>query len=249
MILRRVIEHVRKQEWTAIWIDLAIVVVGVFIGIQVSNWNAERSERVLEARYLGSLAEDIRSDIREIDTTIEVSLWRMSVLEELAFKASGEPVPAGFRIGDVAVPANAVPPYTDTENKAVGLALVYMRTLDGNRSTYETLINTGGIGLLRDPTLLRQVQEYYAAVEEIQDTEKNLVHDKNRTVDAAHDAGFSPMDSRNVAELRAIFAGNPRLTATARTLWGGSNYHVTILKGLRRQSEALAERIEKQQRP
>ena len=43
MLLRRVIDHVRKQEWTAIWIDLAIVVVGVFIGIQVSNWNDDRS--------------------------------------------------------------------------------------------------------------------------------------------------------------------------------------------------------------
>ena len=28
MILRRIIQHVRKQEWTAIVIDLLIVVVG-----------------------------------------------------------------------------------------------------------------------------------------------------------------------------------------------------------------------------
>jgi hypothetical protein len=46
MILRRVIQHVKKQEWTAIWIDLVIVVVGVFIGIQVSNWNAARADEV-----------------------------------------------------------------------------------------------------------------------------------------------------------------------------------------------------------
>ena len=39
MLLRRFIEHVRKQEWTAIAIDFVIVVVGVFIGIQVANWN------------------------------------------------------------------------------------------------------------------------------------------------------------------------------------------------------------------
>ena len=29
MLLRRVIEHVRQQHWTAVWIDLAVVVVGV----------------------------------------------------------------------------------------------------------------------------------------------------------------------------------------------------------------------------
>jgi hypothetical protein len=46
MLLRRVIEHVRTQNWTAIGIDFLIVVVGVFIGIQVSNWNeAVRMDR------------------------------------------------------------------------------------------------------------------------------------------------------------------------------------------------------------
>ena len=39
MILSRVIEHVRKQHWTAVFLDFVIVVMGVFIDIQVSNWN------------------------------------------------------------------------------------------------------------------------------------------------------------------------------------------------------------------
>lgn len=40
MILRRVIKHFRKQEWTAIAIDF--VVVGVLISFQVSNRNDAR---------------------------------------------------------------------------------------------------------------------------------------------------------------------------------------------------------------
>jgi len=39
MILRRITEHVKDQNWFAVGIDFFIVVVGVFIGIQVSNWN------------------------------------------------------------------------------------------------------------------------------------------------------------------------------------------------------------------
>ena len=35
MILRRVTEHVKAQNWFAVAIDFVIVVVGVFIGIQV----------------------------------------------------------------------------------------------------------------------------------------------------------------------------------------------------------------------
>ena len=59
MILRRVIQHVRRQEWTAIAIDFVIVVLGVFIGIQVANWNAARIERRLERDTLIRLHEDI----------------------------------------------------------------------------------------------------------------------------------------------------------------------------------------------
>ena len=42
MKLHRVAEHLKHQHWTTIGIDLVIVVIGVFIGMQASNWNAER---------------------------------------------------------------------------------------------------------------------------------------------------------------------------------------------------------------
>ena len=44
MLLRHLIEHVRAQNWTAVCIDLVVVVVGVFVGIQVANWNESRLE-------------------------------------------------------------------------------------------------------------------------------------------------------------------------------------------------------------
>lgn len=47
MILRRVIEHFRKQEWTAVFLDFVIVVLGVFIGLQVNNWNEARKDAAL----------------------------------------------------------------------------------------------------------------------------------------------------------------------------------------------------------
>lgn len=58
MLLRRVIEHVKTQNWTAVGLDFVIVVVGVFIGIQVANWNAARGERALERVYLERLHDE-----------------------------------------------------------------------------------------------------------------------------------------------------------------------------------------------
>ena len=45
MILRRLSAELRTQNWTTIAIELAIVILGVFIGTQVSNWNNVRLER------------------------------------------------------------------------------------------------------------------------------------------------------------------------------------------------------------
>jgi len=59
MLLRRVIEHVREQNWLAVFIDFLIVVVGVFIGIQVANWNDERQLAAQERAYLGQLRDEI----------------------------------------------------------------------------------------------------------------------------------------------------------------------------------------------
>ncbi|MBP8081362.1 MAG: hypothetical protein KAY12_04310 [Arenimonas sp.] len=71
MILRRLAEHLRHQHWTAIGIELAIVVLGVFIGMQVSNWNEERRDRALERQYLERLREDIASSMSGAQDGIE----------------------------------------------------------------------------------------------------------------------------------------------------------------------------------
>jgi hypothetical protein len=45
MLLRRITKHVKDQNWFAVGLDFFIVVVGVFIGIQLGNWNDTRQTR------------------------------------------------------------------------------------------------------------------------------------------------------------------------------------------------------------
>jgi hypothetical protein len=52
MILGRVTEHVKAQNWFAVGLDFLIVVFGVFIGLQVSNWNDARAFAQEEQEYL-----------------------------------------------------------------------------------------------------------------------------------------------------------------------------------------------------
>lgn len=62
MFLRKVIQHLKGQNWTAIGIDLLIVVIGVFLGAQASNWNDERKVRQGEREFLRQLGEDLAAD-------------------------------------------------------------------------------------------------------------------------------------------------------------------------------------------
>ena len=59
MILRRIKAHVEKENWFAVFLDFCIVVVGVFIGLQVANWNEARSENERVATQLASFRTEL----------------------------------------------------------------------------------------------------------------------------------------------------------------------------------------------
>ena len=135
MILRRVIDHFRKQEWTAIVIDFLIVVLGVFVGIQVSNWNAarlaDRESRVVSAQ----LIEDLQAEAWNFQYLLEYS---DDVLKsaELALAA----LEGRVARNDEQLLINA---YRATQ----------YREPRRRRSTYDELISTGEFGLIRDREL------------------------------------------------------------------------------------------------
>jgi hypothetical protein len=66
MILRRVREHFQAQNWFAVAIDLAIVVVGVFLGIQAANWNQARVERSEADEYRAHIVANLRANEADI---------------------------------------------------------------------------------------------------------------------------------------------------------------------------------------
>jgi len=244
MILRRVIAHFKKQEWTAIAIDFLIVVVGVFVGLQVSNWNEARAERSREAIYLASLAKDIRSDIAEIDEIVRVSTLRMSALNYLLREASGEEPPDGFDSARGRIEIAAAPPYAEDDPNTIGVALFILTTLDGNRLAYDTMINNGGVGVIRDAGLVREVEAYYANVDHALHFEESLEENRIKLVDAQQQVGLSPVDATQAAALAKRFGEDARLLAAAKNYWLYTNRHLKIMKELRGGAENLAGKIE-----
>jgi len=74
VIFRRLSEHTRKQNWLAVGLDLIVVIVGIYIGLQADAWMSAKQDRNLEVEYLERLVSDMsesidaqRSNIRAFD--------------------------------------------------------------------------------------------------------------------------------------------------------------------------------------
>jgi len=97
MALRRILQHFKAQNWIAVCIDLVVVVVGVFVGIQVANWNEARLEAVRKQQIVEALITDISDSIgvqRQFVTQIDAGLdeW------ERSYTSGGKPAPYYYRI-------------------------------------------------------------------------------------------------------------------------------------------------------
>ena len=77
MLLRRITEHVKAQNWFAVGLDFLIVVVGVFVGLQVSNWNESRADKAEYIKALDRMDTEVNENfvvIDSIDSDIQQSL-------------------------------------------------------------------------------------------------------------------------------------------------------------------------------
>lgn len=129
MILRRIIAHFRKQEWTAIGIDFLIVVLGVFVATQVANWSAGEADARRGEAYVQRLIADVENDL-------------IGRRQSLAYYEA---------VNEGALQANALLHEASPDARALVIA-AYRATEysynPANRATWDEIVSSGDIGLL-----------------------------------------------------------------------------------------------------
>ena len=148
MLLRRVIDHVREQNWTAVGVDFVIVVFGVFVGIQVSNWNEARQGTDQQQRYLERLTADFRSIQQRIDrhfATFEGIIDGADYIQQLLSLSEAE-----FR--EFAVDPQRL--------KDAASLLDHTRIPPGSSATYLEMVAAGQLSALGNPVLRDKLAEY-----------------------------------------------------------------------------------------
>jgi len=165
MILRRVIEHVQNQDWTAIVIDLVIVVVGVYVGIQAQTWDTERENRAIERQYLSSLHDELWNQIEENEDRVAMYQDRLAALREVTenFDVVGDVT----RLG----PGHC---------RAIARSHTYVGRIGVTTipPTIGELLSTGRLQLIRNKELRLAIVSYSQSVEGIRQLSSDLQLDR-----------------------------------------------------------------------
>ena len=148
MILRRLVTALRKQSWLTVVVELVVLVLGIFLGLQVDSWNEARKDRVLEQQYVASLKADFQADIEELDNAIALAKSR-ALLGRLLIST----IDKGRVEGD--------------PNEFIwALFSSYLLNFPSyTRATINDLLSTGNLQLLQDSNLKAAVAEYYTDIE------------------------------------------------------------------------------------
>ena len=84
MILRRITKHVKDQNWFAVGVDFLIVVVGILIAFQITNWSEKRQETAELTRTEMALQDDLSRNYFNAAERIALTDCRIAQLRDLA---------------------------------------------------------------------------------------------------------------------------------------------------------------------
>jgi len=144
VILRRLADRLRAHDWAAVAIELVIVVLGVFLGIQAANWNEERLTRGKAAVFTARLKADLEQEAWRYRFLLAYYTDVRDATEAAADALSGK--------APLSNEAFLVAAYRATQYKQGA----------SRRATYDELVSTGNVALIEDRDLLQLAVRAYS---------------------------------------------------------------------------------------
>ncbi len=149
MILQRLVESFRTQNWFSVIVEIAILVVGVFLGIEVSNWNEARQQDAAAREYIARIREDLAVNVRDLE-------GRSSYYRQ--------------------VQAHGLRALADFERPPETLGAAFLRDAyeasqiiprDINRSTYDEILSVGAVNWIASVDLRERLAGYYVYAQSV----------------------------------------------------------------------------------
>lgn len=173
MVVHRIVENFRSRNFSTFAVELFIVIIGVYLGIQVSNWNEARLDQVRAQGYLERILGDLDADIANYRQRLD--FWEdVSQYGAIGLDYANSLSPEGATNWDLLL----------AYFQASQLAEFYT-----TRSTYEELKSGGELGLIENLELRELLARYYTSADNPLLTERPAYRE--------HVRGLIPLDVQN----------------------------------------------------
>lgn len=135
--------------------EIVLVVIGILIALQITNWNENRKDQLKEQKVLLALAEDFRANEKEISLKmVEIRNYIDSELDKLSL--------SGYLESDL----------TDEMKKIItGTGFVRIGLVDG---TLNSILSTDKLELLKNDSLKIKLTAYPAYIRNLKKHEEML---------------------------------------------------------------------------
>jgi len=143
MVVRRFRDHVAEHNWFAVAVDFLIVVAGVFVGLQASNWNQERVNHAQGRAYRAMLIDDLEVNQHDLAVRKRYYEWvRGEGLKTLAALDEPQSSLGGQFLVDAYQTSQIIPWSLE-------------------RNTYDQITAAGQMELVGDAYLRDRISNYY----------------------------------------------------------------------------------------
>ena len=144
MILRRLVENLKQQHWTSVAIELVIVVLGVFIGLQAQDWATAHAEQQRADVLLQQLRGDLDSERSNMNGYVDYQQVT-AAYARTAIKGLESP---------------------ESVESQAWVASIYQASqiyiTSSSRATFDEMKSTGAIDLVRNARLRALLISYYS---------------------------------------------------------------------------------------
>lgn len=137
--------------------EVALIIVGILIALQIDNWNTAKRDRDTLQSYLNSIAKNISSDV----TVLRAIRRKREDAFEKAYQASYLFMQPSMDVGEVEFAHSLL------------TAMRHLHVFSSSTSGYEALKSSGNLDQLKDRDIEGLLYDYYDTVSRIEQKEEN----------------------------------------------------------------------------
>jgi len=145
MGMHKLAARLRSYDWTAAVIELVIVVVGVLVALQVSNWNQDRIDRARAHRDYQRIRAELQTDGEAMEQTL--AFWQVVSAYGAAAIANGE---SGQRVED-----------SNWKTVLAWYQASQLMPFELEDTTFVEMRDSGDLTLIADENLRKRLADYY----------------------------------------------------------------------------------------